>query len=71
MKATSKQIDQMVEALQSIRQRAMEHPCFEPDLFDERDWDGLIEEGGDGCDWTATAIEADDALKEMGMGVDG
>ena len=53
------------ELIESIRDRAMEHPAFDGDCFDDRDYDTLVAEGGEICDWTLTAIEADDALKEM------
>jgi len=53
----------LMEALQIILNRAKNHPAFDEQIFDDRDMDALIKFGGDVCDWTLTAIEADDALK--------
>jgi len=51
------------EALETIRDMAMDHPCFDGEAFEKRDMDALTEVGGDVCDWTVIAIIADDALK--------
>ena len=60
--ATPKASD-LVRALEEIRRKAMDHPCFDSDCFERRDVDGLCEQGGDICDWTMVAILADDALR--------
>lgn len=54
----------MKEALESILKTAMEHPCFDREAFDNRDFDSLEQQGGDICDWTMIAITAADALEE-------
>lgn len=56
-------IEPLVAALTEIRRMAMDHPCFHETLFDNRDFKGLEDQGGDCCDWTMVAIIADDALK--------
>jgi len=64
LKASSQpNIQNLINALEAIREKAMEHPMFWDEAFEARDIDGLINEGGDCCDWTMIAIEADDALK--------
>ncbi len=52
-------------ALKMILDRAMNHPAFEEELFNLRDIDALADLGGDIFDWTLTAINAADALKEV------
>lgn len=54
----------LVEALELIREKAMEHPCFMYHSFETRDYDAICDEGGDCCDWTFVGIYADDALRE-------
>ncbi len=55
----------LLAALTHIRSIAMDHPCFDQEKFEQRDLEGLAEEGGDICDWTMLAIIADDALKTV------
>ncbi len=62
-------LNDLLDALKRIRSMALEHPCFDLEKFEQRDWDGLTEEGGDVCDWTGLAIIADDALKTVGLGI--
>jgi len=59
----------LVDALTLIRSMAIDHPCFDQEKFEQRDLDGLAEEGGDICDWTRLAIIADDALKTVELGI--
>ncbi len=59
----------LLDALKRIRSMALEHPCFDSEKFEQRDLDGLAEEGGDICDWTMLAIIADDALKTVGLDI--
>lgn len=59
----------LIAALIEIRRRAMESFCFDSDSFSSRNIDELCENGGDICDWTMIAIEADDALEEFGLGI--
>jgi len=56
------EIAKLREALEGILERAKGHPLFCPQLFEERDIDGICAIGGDAADWTQNAIEADDAL---------
>lgn len=51
-------------ALIEIRKMAMDHPCFDLEAFESRDYDSLSKVGGDIFDWTMVAIKADDALRE-------
>lgn len=53
----------LTEALKQIKMMAVDHPCFSELHFDMRDIDDLATIGGDVCDWTVIAIEADNALK--------
>ena len=57
-------METLEEALREIRRIATEHFRFDPDCFERRDMKGLVEQGGDVCDWTTIAILADDALDE-------
>lgn len=59
----SHSVRRLVSALEEIRTRAMDHPCFDVDCFQRRDIDALIDQGGDIFDWTIVAILADDALR--------
>ena len=59
----------LLDALKRIRSMALEHPCLDLERFDQRDLDGLAEEGGDVCDWTMLAIISNDALKIVGLGI--
>lgn len=54
--------EEMVKALERIREMAMDHPCFELELFKSRNIDELSNVGGDICDWTMVAVISDDAL---------
>jgi hypothetical protein len=56
-------INEALHAISNIRRRAVEHPAFDRELFDSRDFKALGELGGDTLDWTMTAIEADLAIK--------
>ena len=55
----------LTTALNEILARAKDHPCFDERLFDKRDFVRLATKGGDICDWTLIAIEADDALRAI------
>ena len=57
-------LEACMEALQRIFDMAANHPAFDEDIFDSRDWDGLVDIGGDICDWTTIAIIAADAMKD-------
>jgi len=59
--------NKLIELIQSISDRAHEHPCCDHDLLAARDIDGICERGGDVTDWTLTAMEADGALKQLGV----
>ena len=61
----------LIDALKQIRSQALNHPCCDLNKFEQRDWDGLVDEGGDVCDWTGLAITADEALKEIGLNIQG
>ena len=60
---------ELIKALKSIRESAMDHPCFSKYYFRQRDIDGLSDIGGDVCEWTLIAIEADNALQLVGEGL--
>ena len=53
----------LVEALEAILERAMDHPRFLHDSFEARDYNAMCYVGGDAFDWTMVAITADEALK--------
>ncbi len=36
----------LIAALTKIRTMAMDHPCFDQEKFEQRDIEGLAEEGG-------------------------
>ena len=55
----------VIELLESIRSRAMDHSAFDAELFKSRDVEMLADIGGDVFDWTITAIEAHDALNSL------
>lgn len=55
--------EKMVKSLERIREMAMEHACFDLELFESRNIDELVNVGGDVCDWTMIAIIASDALE--------
>lgn len=52
----------LLSALKSILERVMDHPCFDADKFEQRDIDGLCDEGGETCHNTIIAIECADAI---------
>uniref|UniRef100_A0A6M3L882 Uncharacterized protein n=1 Tax=viral metagenome TaxID=1070528 RepID=A0A6M3L882_9ZZZZ len=54
--------DKLKEALGTILNMAMDHPCFYREAFEKRAIGTLVEIGGDICDWTSIAITAADAL---------
>jgi hypothetical protein len=56
------------DALLTILKMAKEHPLFDPDLFEKRDYTGLSDIGGDVADWTYIAMMADDALHQSPIG---
>lgn len=62
-------LSDLLDALKRIRSIALDHPCLDLEKFEQRDLDGLTEEGGDICDWTMLAIISDDALKTVGLGI--
>ena len=53
---------ELLKALKAIRNQAMEHPMFNLEAFEKRDWYSLCDVGGDECDWTGIAITAADAI---------
>ena len=55
--------DIIAQNLESIFKRASDHPAFDGELFKNRDYDGMCKVGGDVCDWTLIAIDAEDALR--------
>lgn len=62
-------LSDLLDALKQIRSMALDHSCFDLEKFEQRNFEGLAEEGGDICDWTMLAIIADDALKTVGLGI--
>ena len=54
----------MRQALEEILDTVTEHPCFNPDIFESRDIDALIDIGGVELDYTRIAILAADALED-------
>lgn len=52
----------LLQALEDIRDRAMDHPLFDEVAFQHCDVESLAKQGGDICDWTMIAILAQDAL---------
>jgi hypothetical protein len=63
MGKSTREINDLVDALKRIRSMAMDHPCFDLQRFEQHDLEGLAKEGGDICDWTMLGIISDDALK--------
>jgi len=59
----NKPTDKLKNALKTILDMAINHPCFDGEAFETRDIDMLVEIGGDVCDWTMIAITAADALE--------
>ena len=57
----------LAKALKLILETAKDHSTFMSEEFEKRDTQTILDEGGDSCDWTFTAIYAEDALKETGM----
>jgi len=57
------QQERMKKALESIRDTAKAHPCFDGDCFERRDIDELEKVGGDVSNWTLVAIEAEEGLQ--------
>ena len=51
--------------LENIFDIAFDHPCCDKGLFESKDIKALCEIGGDICDWTMIAIEAQKALDVM------
>lgn len=62
-------LPKLIEALVKIRTTALDHPCCDPIMFEKRAIDELCDIGGEVCDWTMIAIDADDALKLVGKGI--
>ncbi len=50
------------EEVKRVLEDIKEHPCFDMVLFEQRDYDALIEIGGDVCSITFWAISLEDAL---------
>lgn len=55
--------DTLIQALKTIRDKAMDHPRFDREAFYGRDLETIAQIGGDTCDWTEIAIIADEALE--------
>ena len=55
----------LLDALDDILARALNHPMFDMELFDAQDLEALYHVGGDTCDWTMIAIIANNAIRDV------
>jgi hypothetical protein len=59
---------EIVVLLEEIKNRAMEHPSFDAEIYETEDYEMLIEVGGDTAEWTEIAIAIKQALAKLGGG---
>lgn len=50
--------------VRDVLEQIKEHPCFDGEIFDERNYDALVEIGGDIATITGWAISLDDAIND-------
>jgi len=65
LNAQDTRIGHLEAALKGTLDELMEHPTFWPEAFEDRDFSGLVEEGGDCAFVTMMAISIADALREV------
>ena len=56
----------LIDTLNLILYKAKDHPCFDIDIFNTKDWERLMDEGGDMADWTGIALKIEEALEAYG-----
>jgi hypothetical protein len=58
-------MDEILRLIEAILNTAKNHPLFNEECFEKKDIKTLCEIGGDECDWTMIAIQADEACKRL------